>query len=181
MFFDWEHPPAKKKKVARHEKRIGARFALCADFQTQDSLLTVCTTHFEDKVGGVDGRVAQLNSLVQALDSPSTPERTQIIAGDMNTLDNWLARLWGVSKKQEGKKKPWRVSECQWWRTAVLPKTEYLDPFTCKDWTLAKTRLYRQKLDWILVQNAKVVSKGMGDFNSSDHRPLWVNIFPGEK
>lgn len=178
--FDWEKPAHGKERIARKEKRIGARFALCADFQSADSVLTVCTAHFEDKMGGADGRVAQLKHLVTLLDQRSAPPQVQVIAGDMNTLDNWLVRLLGVSRKQEAKHKPWYVSECKWWTTDVLPKMECQDPFTCKDWTYGITWLYRQKLDWMLLRNAKVLQRGIGDFNSSDHRPLWIDIVPNE-
>jgi endonuclease/exonuclease/phosphatase family metal-dependent hydrolase len=176
--FNWENPPAEKAKIARIEKRIGSRFALCADFQAGDSLLTVCSVHLEDKHGGVDGRLEQFKALTKALDKNTNQPHTFVIAGDMNTLDNWLARLFGLSHKKESVQKPRHVSECAWWMKQVIPKTEYRDPFTCKDWTLKKTALYKEKLDWTLVKNAKVVKKGIGDFNSSDHRPLWIEIVP---
>lgn len=179
--FDWENPPLDKAKIARTEKRIGSRFALCADFQAGNSLLTVCSVHLEDKHGGVDGRLDQFNTLTKALDKNTNQPHAFVIAGDMNTLDNWLARLFRLSSGKESVLKPWNVSECAWWMKHVLPETEYRDPFTCKDWTLKKTWLYKEKLDWMLVRHAKVTNKGIGDFNSSDHRPIWIDITPIEK
>ncbi len=179
--FDWEKPPHEKEKIARTEKRIGSRFALCVDFQAADSLLTVCSVHLEDKKGGVDGRLDQFHALMKAVDKNINQPHAFVIAGDMNTLDNWLARLFGLSHKKESAQKPWNVSESVWWMKHVLPATEYRDPFTSKDWTLKKTWLYKEKLDWMLVRHAKVTKQGIGDFNSSDHRPIWIDIIPDEK
>jgi endonuclease/exonuclease/phosphatase family metal-dependent hydrolase len=175
---DWENPPPEREKRVRKEKRIGGRFSLCADFVGAASTLTVCSTHFEDKLGGPDGRVTQVNDLIESLDARTPDDGVQIIAGDMNTLANWLTHLFGITKAHEAQEKPWRMPECVWWKTSIIPGTEYQDPFTCSDWTFKLTRLYREKLDWLLVRNAAVTDKGVGDFNSSDHRPLWIELIP---
>ena len=73
-------------------------------------------------------------------------------------------------------RKPWHVSECHWWKEYLLSETEYVDPFTCGDWTYKTWGIYREKLDWIAIRNCEVVKHGIGDFNTSDHRPLWAQV-----
>jgi hypothetical protein len=38
------------------------------------------------------------------------------------------------------------------------------------------TRLFRVKLDWIATQGGGVVDRGVGQFSSSDHRPIWIDL-----
>ncbi|MEJ2488157.1 MAG: endonuclease/exonuclease/phosphatase family protein, partial [Anaerolineales bacterium] len=177
VYYDWENPPKGAEFYAKIEKRIGKRFAICADFKFNTELLTVCSTHFEDKKGGVKGRIDQLNTIIETLNHQSGSESIKIIAGDMNTLDNWLVRMIRLSKKSEGGGKPWFVSECKWWKSEIIPKTSFRDPFTCKDWTHKVTALYRQKLDWILVSGALIEKTGIGDFHwlLSSSRSGWHN------
>jgi endonuclease/exonuclease/phosphatase family metal-dependent hydrolase len=174
--FNWEDPPKRLEKLTRCEPRIGARFALCAELQLGENKIIICSTHFEDKDGGVEGRVNQLNSLMQTLDNKAKKNDKVLIGGDFNTLDNWLARITGVSMAIQAQGKPWYISECQWWKNHVLPPLGLFDPFGCKDWTHQVAGVYREKLDWIAMKNCEVEDYGRGGFNTSDHRPLWVDI-----
>jgi len=36
--------------------------------------------------------------------------------------------------------------------------------------------IYKEKLDWIAVRNCQVLEQGVGDFNTSDHRPIWTQV-----
>lgn len=178
--FDWVNAPESKKEIARREKRVGARVALCVEFNYFGRPIIICSTHFEDKDGGLEGRFTQFKSLAETI-RMSTPEAAiSIIAGDFNSLENWitsLTRTYQNSKPNtKSFRKPWYISECQWWREQLLPKTGYSDPFTCKNWTYKTSMIYREKLDWIAVRNCQVIKQGVGDFNTSDHRPLWAQI-----
>ena len=99
-----------------------------------------------------------------------------MIAGDLNTLETRLTRLTGFSKAARATHKPWYISECKWWKQHVLPPTGYVDPWSCKEWTHTALAVYREKLDWILIKNCPVLRYGRGNFNTSDHRPLWVDL-----
>ncbi len=174
--FDWNHPTSTQSKLTKYEKRIGARFAMCAEFQLSGKKLLVSSAHFEDKFVGADGRYKQFRSLVEQIKTRLSAEDISVIAGDLNTLETWLTRAVGYGKSAKGAPIPWYVSECAWWQHFVLPPTGYADPWQCKDWTHNVSWFYHQKLDWILVKNCQVVHYGMGDKNSSDHRPLWVDL-----
>lgn len=173
---DWETPPPGGEKFSNIEKRIGARFALCADFLLGPTNLTVCSTHFEDKLGGVKGRIHQLTHLIEQLDNRTPKEGGIVVAGDLNTLDNWLTRLIGMTTKGDSHGKPSQIPECGWWKSRVLPETGFQDPFACKDWTVKLGFLYHQKLDWILVKHAEIRDQGIGALTYSDHKHLWVEI-----
>lgn len=86
--FDWENPPKSMETVAHKEKRIGQRFALCAEFQIGDKAFWISSTHFEDKDGGVLGRYAQYDHLVHQVQTRSQENSSIIIAGDFNTSDH---------------------------------------------------------------------------------------------
>lgn len=174
--FDWNNPTSIQSKLTKYEKRIGARFAMCAEFQLSDKKLLVSSAHFEDKFVGADGRYKQFHSLVEQIKTRMSAEDISVIAGDLNTLETWLTRAVGYGKSAKGAPIPWYVSECAWWQHVVLPPTGYADPWQCKDWTHNVSWFYHQKLDWILVKNCQVENFGRGDKNSSDHRPLWVDL-----
>jgi endonuclease/exonuclease/phosphatase family metal-dependent hydrolase len=183
--FDWVSPPGAKKEIARREKRIGARFALCVEFDYFGRPIIVCSTHFEDKDGGMAGRFAQFKSLAETISRIASEDAISIIAGDFNSLENWITSVTrtyqtsNVAKTFQASKslrKPWRISECRWWRERLLPEAGYTDPFTCKDWTYMRSMIYREKLDWIAARNCQAIETGIGDFNTSDHRPIWAQI-----
>jgi endonuclease/exonuclease/phosphatase family metal-dependent hydrolase len=176
VVFDWVNPPEHKKLIAQREKRIGARFALGVEFNYFGRTIVICSTHLEDKDGGVAGRFAQFQSLAETIRTITTESGTSIIAGDFNSLENWITFVTSTYQTSTSLKKPWYVSECRWWKERLLPQTGYIDPFTCKNWTYKRSMIYREKLDWIAVRNCHVLKQGVGDFNTSDHRPLWTQI-----
>ena len=178
--FDWVNAPESKKKIVRREKRVGARFALCVEFDYFDKSIIICSTHLEDKDGGMGGRFAQFKSLAETIHRTTSEGVISIIAGDFNSLENWITsvtRTYQNSKlNSKSLRNPWYISECRWWKEYLLPETGYLDPFTCKNWTYKRKIIYKEKLDWIAVRNCQVLKQGVGDFNTSDHRPLWTQI-----
>jgi endonuclease/exonuclease/phosphatase family metal-dependent hydrolase len=174
--FDWVHPPASKQKILRGEKRIGARFALCVEFDYFGRSIIICSAHFEDKDGGVEGRFAQFKAVSETIRRAQSDGATAIIAGDFNTLENWMTSVTRGDQKSTSLRKPWYVRECRWWQEHLLPEAGYIDAFTCKNWTYKRWMIYREKLDWIAMRNCQVSRQGVGDFNTSDHRPLWTQI-----
>ena len=177
--FDWVNPPESKREIARREKRVGARFALCVEFDYFGRSIIICSTHFEDKDGGMEGRFEQFKSIAETIRRVTSEGDISIIAGDFNSLENWITRLtktYQNSKSLRNPRKPLYISECRWWKEYLLPKTGYIDPFTCKHWTYKRPMLYKEKLDWIAVRNCQVLKQGIGGFNTSDHRPIWTQI-----
>lgn len=176
--FDWQSPPAWARAIARREERIGGRFALCAGFELEHGSheLTVCSVHLEDKDGGVEGRIAQFQHLLQVLPRQGSGSQL-IIGGDLNTLDNWVTRILTLGRTTQSGGKPWYVPECRWWKERVLPSTGLSDPFPCSNTTYERALIYREKLDWILLSDElQVLERGVEDYHGSDHRPLWVDI-----
>jgi endonuclease/exonuclease/phosphatase family metal-dependent hydrolase len=174
--FDWVNAPESKKEIVRREKRLGARFALCVEFDYFGRSIVICSTHFEDKDGGVEGRFAQFKSLAETIRTITSESATSIIGGDFNSLENWITSVTGTYQTSTSLKKPWYISECRWWKEHLLPGTGYADSFTCKNWTYQRSLVYREKLDWIAVRNCQVLQQGIGNFNTSDHRPVWIEI-----
>jgi len=174
--FDWINAPEAKKEIVRREKRVGARFALCLEFDYFGRSIVICSTHLEDKDGGVAGRLAQFQSLTETIRRITPESATSIIAGDFNSLENWITSITRTYQTSTSLKKPWYLSECRWWKEQLLPVTGYADPFACNNWTYQRLMIYREKLDWIAVCNCQILQQGIGDFNTSDHRPLWVQI-----
>jgi len=174
--FDWVNAPEGKKEVVRREKRIGARFALAVEFDYFGKSIIVCSTHFEDKDGGINGRFSQFNSLATRIRSNTSETAMSIIAGDFNSHENWITRVIRNNQLSQSLDKPWHTSECNWWKQNLLPQSGYTDPFTCKNWTYKKAIIYKEKLDWIALHNCQVLTTGIGDFNTSDHRPIWTEV-----
>lgn len=174
--FDWANTTGHKKEIVRREKRLGARFALCIEFDYFGRPIIICSTHFEDKDGGLKGRFAQFKSLTEAIRRTTPEGAISILTGDFNTLENWMTAVTGRHQNSNSLGKPWYNSECRWWKNRLLPETGYADPFTCRNWTYKRWMIYREKLDWIAVRNCEVLQQGIGDFNTSDHRPLWAQI-----
>lgn len=170
--FDWQDPPSDRRAIARREKRVGGRIAICAQFALGDRHLLVSSAHLEDKAGGVEGRFRQFSYLVNLIEQRTQEGDISVIAGDLNTLQNWLTGLIGYEDASRSLGKPWHRPECQWWKETLLPDTGYTDPFSCSDWTIAHDPVYREKLDWILCRGAEITAGHIGGFNTSDHRPL---------
>jgi endonuclease/exonuclease/phosphatase family metal-dependent hydrolase len=174
--FDWCNPPASKNEIVRREKRIGARFALCLEFDYCGRPVVICSTHFEDKDGGIEGRFVQFKTLADTILKISSESAISIIAGDFNSRENWIFSVSNTYQKSKSLGKPWYVTECHWWKEYLLPETEFLDPFTCENWTYKRWMIYKEKLDWIAVRNCQILDRDVGGFNTSDHRPLWAQV-----
>lgn len=180
---DWEASdaeasrlPARARRSVRRQKRIGQRFGLAADFQIGARTLRVCSLHLEDKQGGVAGRWSQFMAAARAMDSGPALRGGRIIAGDFNTFDSRLARLWTRDDARTSLGKPARMTEAAWWRTALLPQTGYADPFADTAWTFSVRPFFRAKLDWIATLGCRCLDCGVGPFASSDHRPVWAEL-----
>jgi endonuclease/exonuclease/phosphatase family metal-dependent hydrolase len=160
----------------RREPRLGERFGLGMELAMGERIIRVCSLHLEDKHGGVAGRWSQYMAAVQHLEARAVEGAIDIIAGDFNTFDNWIARfVSGDTDATALGKSCWR-READWWRDHLLPATGYQDPFQSTDWTFSATRFFRAKLDWITLRGAQALDRGIGSFCSSDHRPIWVDI-----
>ena len=91
--FDWVNPPESKREIVRREKRVGGRFALCVEFDYFGRSIIICSAHFEDKDGGIEGRFAQFKSLAETIRRTTSEGAISIIAGDFNTLENWMTSI----------------------------------------------------------------------------------------
>ncbi len=177
--FDWDHPRLPKKvwKRVRQEKRVGKRFALCAEFTFAGKSLVVSSVHLENVLGGVAGRYSQFMRVVDEIRKSYGDHTPSVIAGDFNTFDCTLARaLHTHDNDLNSLGMPRYVDESRWWKEELLPKTGYADPFDPDVWTFQITPLFRKKLDWVTVKGGQVVNFAVGPFASSDHRPLWIDI-----
>lgn len=176
VYFDWVNAPESKKEIVLREKREGGRFALCVEFDYFGRSVVICSTHLEDKDGGVEGRFSQFRCLADTVRRNTSEKAISILAGDFNTLENWMTSVTRGYQNSTSLRRPWYTSECHWWKDRLLPETGYLDPFTCQNWTYKRWMVYREKLDWIAVRNCRILQQGVGDFNTSDHRPVWAQI-----
>lgn len=171
QFQDWyNHPEGTSKRYIK-EKRIGGRFALCAEFPGKEKPLTICTVHFENVNSGVAGRLASLDSLLAGIHNDSH----LVIAGDLNTFDNKIARLIGFSNKSQRLNQCGNTNECECWKTKLIPERNLQDPFSCEQWTY-KVSAFKAKLDWILTRGCTVKDFSQDDFNTSDHKPNQIII-----
>lgn len=171
QFHDWyNHPEGTSKRYIK-EKRIGGRFAICADFQNKQQPLTICSVHFENVNSGVSGRLTSLDALLEAIPT----NNSLVLAGDLNTFDNKLARIIGYSHKSQRLEQCGNATECDCWKTQIIPKRNLNDPFTCDQWTY-KVSAFKAKLDWILTKKCTIKKSGQDDFNTSDHKPQWIEI-----
>jgi endonuclease/exonuclease/phosphatase family metal-dependent hydrolase len=126
--FDWLNAPSSKNQIVKQEKRQGARFALGIEFDYRGKSIVICSTHLEDKDGGIEGRFAQFKSVAEAIRRITSKDATTIIAGDFNSLENWITNIRRNAQKSQSLKKPWYISECRWWIEYLLPETGYADP-----------------------------------------------------
>ena len=179
---DWENgasdaalPRAVRKRI-RREPRVGKRFGLAAGFSWGGRELFTASLHLEDKFGGVQGRWSQYLAAMKALNERGDHRSIRVAAGDMNTFNSWMARLYSPDSNADALGKPRLRNEATWWKTALLPKTGYADPFDPSDWTFCVPPLFYAKLDWITTSNSAVRNFGQGPFAASDHRSLWVDI-----
>jgi endonuclease/exonuclease/phosphatase family metal-dependent hydrolase len=179
---DWERAaadpalPASVRQRVRREPRLGRRFGIAAEIPVGELELLVSSIHLEDKYGGVEGRWSQYLAAARALDERGDTNSTRVVAGDMNTFDSRIARLYSLDTDAVALGKPTWEKEATWWRRALLPKTGYVDPFDTRAWTFRVPPLFRAKLDWITIKNGVVNSFATGPFASSDHRPIWIDI-----
>lgn len=156
------------------QKRIGSRNAICAEFNIANRRVVICSTHLEDKVSNPIRRIVQFDKLYKKLENDGYEH--MIIAGDMNTIYNRISGLFNFSDPiiKDGKKI--KQSEKVYWSNNFLKSLGLSDPFKKSDWTLKKHFIYKEKLDWIILKNIAVNDKGVGGFNTSDHKPLWITI-----
>ena len=179
---DWEsgadNPslPRSVRRSVRREERIGRRSGICAELVFGGQRFLVCSIHLEDKAGGVLGRWSQYLAAVQAIEARRDSSGICVIAGDFNTFDCRIARLVTGHGKSTALCKPAAVTETAWWKTALMPRTGYADPFAPTAWTFSVPPLFRAKLDWITTNAGKVRNCGIGPFSSSDHRPIWIDL-----
>jgi endonuclease/exonuclease/phosphatase family metal-dependent hydrolase len=186
MAVDW-YPQADRSKLPSSvrrriskEPRIGGRCALGAEFKVGAHNLVVSCMHLEDKFGGVGGRWSQYCAAMREVEIRRASTGIGVAAGDFNTLDSRLARLFFPDTDATALGKPGRNTEASWWKTALLPGTGYSDPFSPSDWTLRFSPLFRAKLDWITTRGAAVRRCGVGSLSGPDHRPIWVDLAADE-
>ncbi len=182
---DWEQDPGdpalppRLRRVLRGEPRRGRRFALAAEYAAGPARLLACSVHLEDKVGGVAGRFRQYVAVLEAIAARrgGAPDCI-VVAGDLNTFDSPLARLHTRETDATALGKPRRTTEASWWKSSLLPRTGFTDPFLPANRTFRVPPLFRAKLDWITFRGGTVHAYGSGAFSSSDHRPIWIDLDP---
>jgi endonuclease/exonuclease/phosphatase family metal-dependent hydrolase len=164
------------RRSLRQERRIGERSAICAELALNGLQLLISSVHLEDKAGGVQGRWAQYMATVKGMAARRDSPVTSVIAGDFNTFDCRLARLVTKDRDSTALAKPAGVTEAAWWKSELLPRTGFADPFAPTEWTFSLPPLFRAKLDWITTNTQRVQQYGIGPFSSSDHRPIWIDL-----
>lgn len=176
--YDWMTKTTPSPLADLREKRLGGRTAMISQFKWGDQKLVLCSTHFEDKSGGVAGRHRQFRAIVEKVNEMYGESVPLIIAGDFNTFDNSLTRLIGITREEESDGKPNRVSECEWWKENILPRYGFSDPYSCREWTRRQGPV-KFKLDWICVRGIEVLDHGLVRTNVSDHDLLWLDMGKG--
>lgn len=172
---DGRLPGALRRRI-RREPRIGRRFGIGAEFAIGRHKLVICSVHLEDKFGGVSGRWSQYAAAVTAVDARCSAPTVSVIAGDFNTFDCRMARLFSRESNATALGRPAGVTEAAWWKLALLPATGYADPFSPAASTFRIPLVFRAKLDWITTKGGVVRDRGTGPFSSSDHRPIWIDL-----
>ena len=160
----------------RREPRIGRRFGIGAELAIGGRNLVVCCLHLEDKFGGMSGRWAQYAAAREAIRPRLGPGAIGVIAGDFNTFDSPLARLFSHESDASALGKPPFVKEAAWWQSTLLPPTGYADPFPANAATFRLGPFFKAKLDWIATNDGVVRDCGIGAAGPSDHRPIWVDL-----
>jgi endonuclease/exonuclease/phosphatase family metal-dependent hydrolase len=168
-------PSAVERRIQR-ERRIGQRCAIGVELRVGQLKLVVSSVHLEDKFGGVSGRWSQYVAAVQSVEVSRGTTGIGVIAGDFNTFDSRLARLFTSDNNASALGKPTHVPEAAWWQSALMPATGYVDPFPPTAWTLRIPPLFRAKLDWITHRGGTVLDYGIGPRTGSDHRPIWIDL-----
>ena len=154
-----ENPRLSKwaRRGLRREKRAGARCGMCAEFALGGKILAVCSIHLEDKAGGIAGRWSQFRAAVRALDVIQETPGTSVIAGDFNTFDCRVARWLSGQGADIALGKPNAAPEAAWWKSALLPRAGYFDPFPADLWTFSVQPFFVQS--WIGSQYAQALSR----------------------
>jgi endonuclease/exonuclease/phosphatase family metal-dependent hydrolase len=179
---DWERGAADPRlpwmvrRRIRREPRIGQRFGLGVELTAGGRRIVIGCLHLEDKSGGVSGRWSQYTAAREAIEARCDASAIRVIAGDFNTFNSRLARLFRPVGRATALGQPSGATEAQWWKTALLPPTGYTDEFPAEAWSFAVTPFFRAKLDWITTRGGQVRACGVGPFASSDHRPLWIDL-----
>jgi endonuclease/exonuclease/phosphatase family metal-dependent hydrolase len=132
--------------------------------------------HLEDKAGGISGRWSQFGHAMRSVARRDRSPVATVIAGDFNTFDSRWSRLVTLDTDRTALGKPGSATEAAWWKTALLPRTGYVDAFDPKDWTFRVPCLFQAKLDWIAVKGGRVPGYGIGTRSLSDHRPIWTDV-----
>lgn len=174
--YDWENPQTGREIPTRLEARIGSRFALCANFKINNQDLIIGSIHIEDKYTSIQDRWDQYQKVARELRDRYGENSQLVIAGDLNTLSTVVSRAFLPYLRRSTTNIGRFQTECSYWKQEFLPTEGFFDPFSCKEWTYKRTFLYHAKLDWITVRNCTILKQGRGDFHTSDHRPLWVDI-----
>jgi endonuclease/exonuclease/phosphatase family metal-dependent hydrolase len=174
--YNWEEPNSGEEFPSRLEPRIGNRFAICAKFTVRNQDLIIGSIHVEDKFTSIADRWIQYQTVYKEFQNRYGSDSKLVIAGDLNTISTFISRLLMPGKKDKKTRIGPFQTECNYWNEEFLKPEGIIDPFSCKDWTFKRTFLYHAKLDWITVKNCEIINKGRGEFNTSDHRPLWVDI-----
>ena len=174
-YFDWENLTRLSKYTKKIEPRLGNRTALICTWEIANVTLIVCSAHLEDKAGGIAARQSQFEHIIKSV-SEIKEEDILIVAGDFNTYENGLSRL--VLRRSRGPiLNMTSPGECTIWQKSFLPSFNLKANFPCNQWTFRVARLFKVKLDWIISSsNCRITARGVEDFNTSDHRPLWIEI-----
>ncbi len=139
--------------VIPHERRADdlPRIALGATLQIGPVTIRVYTVHIQALVPR-ELKVRQLEAVLQS--ARRHPASYRIIAGDFNTLTRGDRR---------------RLDE-------VLRRAGFEPALPGSSWTYQRF-LIRMTLDWIYVQNLRVLGHGVvREVTASDHRPIWADV-----
>ncbi|MBD3311089.1 MAG: hypothetical protein GF349_01150 [Candidatus Magasanikbacteria bacterium] len=189
LWHDWE----RKSKSGEAEPRIGQRISQKIRVKIGNREVLLYNSHFEDKVGGETGRLAQFD---QVADDAEKEDAPTIIVGDLNTLTHGLAGLMPGNRGDFFVKGAKRIgkSAADMWKDLEFSQSktrenaeegtlktrdkEYRDPFESQDKTFEIFKVYKGKLDWTLFQEDKfdVLKKEIGPKGLSDHQPLLVDV-----
>lgn len=192
----------------RGQPRRGGRYILAANIKVPDlGTLRAYSLHLEVYTG-IFGRLKQFTNVLDDSRRSSAQIPLQLICGDLNTVAHGIARLSPYYCRDWLRVGSLGSHEAEWWNkhlfnhsadnsltfyinrglshtdVASLRNEYFFDPFDAsKDMTLHNYhRLYRGKLDWMLLRGWQVLAQGMDDENyqASDHKLLFCLIKPCE-
>lgn len=137
------------------EPRLGQRIVLHADVPAGDGSVRVYAVHFESKDPLGEKRAVQVKELLDAAQERAC-DRPQVVAGDFNT----------------------------WYETApelVLMRNAGFADALAEAGDVRPTHDNGTRLDYVWTRGFVVVDGGvLDDVDTSDHRPVWVEIALGE-